>query len=160
MRTAVQRHRLHGGSGWRPCRQGDAIPPGGNGSGLSIQSFEQERHDYRQGGCAPQKAVHQFDEPTERLLNCCPIFLPIVVRDDLVVLPLLIHSGRIARKHRGELLLDDLADILKHCRFAPDFLRELITKPRQVDLAQVEGRSLGPVLSDRLRPNRLIHDPV
>jgi hypothetical protein len=57
-------------------------------------------------------------------------------------------------------LLDDVANILKSCRLAPDLLGELIAQFVQIDLAQIERRSFGLIVSRRLRPDSLVHDPV
>ena len=51
------------------------------------------------------QAVHQFDEPPERFLDGRAILLAVVVRDDFLVLALIVHARRIAR-------FDDRAEIL------------------------------------------------
>jgi hypothetical protein len=65
------------------------------------------------------EAVHQFNQSVESLLDRRPILFTIVVGDDLLVFALVIHSARIAHEHLGELLLDDVADILNRRGLAP-----------------------------------------
>jgi hypothetical protein len=81
------------------------------------------------------EAFHKFDELAEGLLDRLPVLLLIVGRDDLLVFYLVVHAHRVARKHRGELLFDDVADVLDRSRLAHDLFGELVAEPLQVDLA-------------------------
>ena len=60
----------------------------------------------------------------------------------------------------GQLLLDDVPNVLKYRRLVPDFLGKLVAKPFEVDLAEIEGQALRLITTGHLCANRLIHDPV
>lgn len=104
------------------------------------------------------EAVHQFNDPAEGLLDRRTVLLLIVSRGDLLVLSLVVHTHGVAREHPGELLFDDVADVLDRGRLARNLLGELVAEPVQVDLAEVEGNANSLVSTGCLRADSLVHD--
>ena len=88
--------------------------------------------------CSSIQVLNQIHELGEGLLDGDAVLLAVVVGDDLLVLLVVVHPHRVAGEHLGQLLLDDLADVLQRRRLALHLLGELVAQLLQVDLAQVD----------------------
>jgi len=83
------------------------------------------------------KAAQQICQPGKSLLNRHPVFVVIVVGDDLAIFFVVIHPERILREHLSEFLFQNLPDVLQRGCFALHLFGKFVSQLFKVDLAEI-----------------------
>jgi hypothetical protein len=55
-----------------------------------------------------------------------PVLLSVIVSDDLLILPVIVHPERVSGEHLCKLCLNDFSDVLQGGMLTSDFLGKLI----------------------------------